>query len=381
MSSIWSSTGTDWRLLAPTGYPDEAALHTRVEQAPQMLPLAGSPRLVIVGREVNLGSGTADLIAVEASGRLVVIEVKLARNPEVRRAVVAQVLTYAAYLRGMDVDTLEQQVLERHLRARGYTDLASAVNADDQEGSFSLPEFEQGLTESLRLGRFRLVLVLDQAPEELVRLVGYLEAVTDGLLIDLIVITAYEVNGSQILVPQRVQPEEQRVAGPTSPPLPVLSMTKTVPAKTVLTSGGEQFAAAISESAIDQQPALRRLYEWALTISQANLAQLGTTQGVGRWLLHLYLPGDNVGLVTIYNEKGGSINFHRTVFERRAPQSLARVESVAAPARVGQGTNTRVVSDELLDALTDAYREAASGTVTINEVPEASITEQDADVP
>ena len=86
-----------WRLLAPAGFPDERTLHDLVEQAPQVLPLAGSPRLVVVGREVHLGNGYADLLAVETTGRLCVIEVKLASNVEARRAVVAQVLAYAAY--------------------------------------------------------------------------------------------------------------------------------------------------------------------------------------------------------------------------------------------------------------------------------------------
>ena len=65
-----------------------------------MLPLAGAPRLVMLGREVPLGTGYADLLAVERSGRLVLIEVKLARNAEARRAVVAQILAYAAFLGG-----------------------------------------------------------------------------------------------------------------------------------------------------------------------------------------------------------------------------------------------------------------------------------------
>ena len=64
MAAIWSSKGTDWELLSPTGFPDEATLHTLVEQAPRLLPLAGAPDLVVVGREVQLGSGYADLIAV-----------------------------------------------------------------------------------------------------------------------------------------------------------------------------------------------------------------------------------------------------------------------------------------------------------------------------
>lgn len=46
MTAIWQSDGSDWRLLAPSGFPDEATLHQMVEQAPHMLPLAGSPDLI-----------------------------------------------------------------------------------------------------------------------------------------------------------------------------------------------------------------------------------------------------------------------------------------------------------------------------------------------
>src|SRR5262245_21295106 len=120
MTGIWSNTGERWVLLAPSGFPDEASLHSLIEQSPQLLPLAGSPRLTIVGREVRLGSGSADLIGVEPNGRLVVVEVKLARNAEARRAVVAQVLTYAAYLHGIQRADLEQEILGGHLQQRGY---------------------------------------------------------------------------------------------------------------------------------------------------------------------------------------------------------------------------------------------------------------------
>jgi RecB family endonuclease NucS len=100
---IWGSElGGGWRPLVPTAYPDEATLHKLVHDAPDMLPLSGSPWLTVLGREVRLGAGSADLIAVESSGRLVIIEVKLAGNSESRRAVVAQVLSYVGYLQGLD---------------------------------------------------------------------------------------------------------------------------------------------------------------------------------------------------------------------------------------------------------------------------------------
>ena len=48
------------------------------------------------GRKVLLGNSYADLIAVEPAGRTVVIEIKLVLNSDAWRAIVGQILTYAA---------------------------------------------------------------------------------------------------------------------------------------------------------------------------------------------------------------------------------------------------------------------------------------------
>src|SRR5260221_8296884 len=51
VTAIWGSEpGGRWQPLPPAAYPAEAALHDLVEQAPQMLPLAESPRLTVLGR-------------------------------------------------------------------------------------------------------------------------------------------------------------------------------------------------------------------------------------------------------------------------------------------------------------------------------------------
>src|SRR6516165_2168719 len=157
MTAIWGS-GTDgnWRALEPAAYQAEAELHDLVEKAPQMLPLAGSPQLTVLGREVRLGNGFADLIAVESSGRLVVIEVKLADNAESRRAVVAQVLSYAGYLQGLDPDQLESDILARHPGAA--VSVLAAVEADDQQHAVDPSAFRDGLARSLAEGSFRLVI-------------------------------------------------------------------------------------------------------------------------------------------------------------------------------------------------------------------------------
>jgi len=115
-SALWHNSGGGWQLLRPVRFDDESAPHDLVEEAPELLPLSGSPRLTIVGREVALGAGYADLVAVEPEGRLVLVELKLARNADARRAVVAQILSYAAALHGLTIDELEHEVLAAHRR-------------------------------------------------------------------------------------------------------------------------------------------------------------------------------------------------------------------------------------------------------------------------
>src|SRR5687767_14102578 len=120
MPSIWREEGGGWSILPSQGFPDEATLHSLIANAPELLPLAGNPQLTVIGREVQLGSGYADLLAVEASGRLAIIEVKLARDAEARRAVVAQILAYAAVLQGASILELEQTILAKHWRDREH---------------------------------------------------------------------------------------------------------------------------------------------------------------------------------------------------------------------------------------------------------------------
>jgi hypothetical protein len=204
-------------------------------------------------------------------------------------------LTYAAYLHGVDRADLERGVLGGHLQRRGHDNLISAVVGDDQERSLDAEAFDQGLAESLADGRFRIVIVLDAAPAELVRLVGYLEAVTDKLLIDLVTVSAYDVNGSRILVPQRVEPERWRPEAAPATAAPRDSGYG-VP-------GAEDFLAVIADAPQEQQVFLRRLAEWAIGLGKRGLVpQLSTYHGKAGITTLLLRLSDGRGLVTIYKD-------------------------------------------------------------------------------
>lgn len=55
MTGIWHDEGNGLVPLPAQPYANEQALHNSIERAPAMLPLPGQPRLVILGREVQLG--------------------------------------------------------------------------------------------------------------------------------------------------------------------------------------------------------------------------------------------------------------------------------------------------------------------------------------
>lgn len=317
-----------------------------------MLPLSGSPRLTVLGREVRLGGGYADLIAVESSGRLVIIEVKLAGNSESRRAVVAQVLSYAGYLQGLDPDQLETQVLASHLGPVGS--VLAAVEADDQQNIIDRDTFRQALASSLADGSFRLVIVLDSAPDELVQVVGYLELVAGKIDIDLVTVSAYDVNGSRVLVPQRMEPA--RRTGELSD-----AQVNQRQASTELI-GSADFRHSCADVPEQRRQLLLRLADWADALDNEGLIKLSTYRGKsGLVSLLPRLASEDAGLVTIYNDvKSAYLQFWRRVFERRSPRSIAAVEA-ALGSELRQGNSTREVSDDLLAALTEAYREAVRG--------------------
>jgi hypothetical protein len=359
MASIWQNDGTKWTLLNPQGYPDEKTLHELVEEAPQMLPLSGEPRVLIVGKEVVLSGNYADLLGVEPTGRMVLIEIKLSKNAEARRAVVAQILTYAASLAELDRSYIETSLIRGYLAAKGVTSIAEAVAAEDQTGEFHPDRFNEQVDQNLRDGSFRLVLVLDEAPTELVRLVGYLEAVTEKLTIDLITVSTFDVHGSRIVVPRRVDPEyDRRILGSSSGNTP-----NSPPPGPIAVDGTETFVDSINNAPIETQAKLAWIADWAQSLVDDGLARCSTTIGKSRWILNVRLMDEQRGLVSIYNEKGPYVTFYRSVFEQRAPHSVAAVEEAIAPRKLGSGNTTPVITDDLLDAIKEAYREAKHGVI------------------
>jgi hypothetical protein len=170
--------------------PAEKNLHDVLTQHPQLLP-ADDLELgatVVVGRESGLESGYADLVLVDGSGQLCLVEVKKEGNPDTRR-VIAQLLDYAAALWQVSVEDFERGVLQPYLHTLGVSDelpdLASYVrehapnSSDSPEGTDGPPvddDFVNRLGQTLTSGQFRLVVAAPSIPKGVEKVIEYLNA-------------------------------------------------------------------------------------------------------------------------------------------------------------------------------------------------------------
>jgi len=109
--AIWRMTGDGPHQVASSPLDFEHRLEDMLAEDPAM---GGTDLLIvlIVGRQVKMRyGGSIDLLALDAEGRAVVVELKRDRTP---RDVVAQTLDYGSWVQGLSVEDLEQIYVDYH---------------------------------------------------------------------------------------------------------------------------------------------------------------------------------------------------------------------------------------------------------------------------
>ncbi len=156
-------------------YKDEKELQALVFEHPELLCEEGS-ELVSIMREVRTGAGVIDMLAMTASGIITLVEVKLERNAQIRREVLAQIFDYISELSNYSYFKLNE--------ATGGA-LERAV--DSFENSAELPRI---IEDNLKNGLVRLVIAVDEPRDDLRRLVEFVARHTD-FRVDLVEIKKY----------------------------------------------------------------------------------------------------------------------------------------------------------------------------------------------
>jgi len=117
--------------------------------------------------------------------------------------------------------------------------------------------------------------------------VGYLQSVTDKIDIDLVTVTAYDVAGSQVLVPQRIEPG-RRMRELSDAQVTARQASDVYP-------GSAEFRSVIAALPPARRPTLTRLADWAETLERDGLVRLFTVRGNSGTALLPHLRDEEAG--------------------------------------------------------------------------------------
>jgi hypothetical protein len=162
---------------------NEEWLQKLIAENPNILPTAAvsneySP-LICIGREVPVGRGDTqgyiDNLYVSPSGNIVIVETKLFRNQESRRAVVAQIIDYAKELQKWDCEKLNKIASEYFLKNDGQA--YNIIDVMARQGYCTLSDeavLTDSINKSLSRASFLLLIVGDGIRSNVQQLADFL---------------------------------------------------------------------------------------------------------------------------------------------------------------------------------------------------------------
>jgi hypothetical protein len=186
--------GAPWERAKDVQFAAEADLQKMLYESPQ---LVSDEHPAVFTREASLpGSGNTDLLGVDSEGNVLIVEAKLAKNQEIRRKVIGQILEYAAYLWTMSYDEFEDLFLARE----GH----SIAELWESKTGSPLPDgFRETVKANLQSGTFNLFIAVDEMNEELEKIIAYISSRGAGLKLQALELRTYRIGELEILAPQR----------------------------------------------------------------------------------------------------------------------------------------------------------------------------------
>jgi hypothetical protein len=187
MPAIRISEGSELA-LQPEPFKNEYELQEILAGHPVLLVDRDDSALVTVSREFPLENGFADIVLIDSNGLPVIVEVKLARNEESRREIVGRLCDYLSAMGRLTPEEVNE-------RSAGLLDetFQSMAGAEGEENPGERLALLKGNVASyLRAGQIRGIIVLDAAPDDLIREFSYLNEHSD-LDLRLLVVERYRL--------------------------------------------------------------------------------------------------------------------------------------------------------------------------------------------
>lgn len=183
--------------LEPTTFNLEVDLQDLLRDYPRVLLAANDEysdrRIWTIGYEVGTSAGTIDLLMLDSTGEVWVVETKLRKNPQVNKHVVGQVLAYASCAAEWTEADLVA-IADRYLVSSVHDVLAKDVGAERAEVILG------AAARKLSDGDLTCVVVVDELPTVLQRVV---EFVNDHATFTLLAmqIGVVEHDGTRFVIP------------------------------------------------------------------------------------------------------------------------------------------------------------------------------------
>ena len=264
--------GLSYETVSPSQFSNEEELELILQNCPQLLcdddPSQGiiPSSVVFVERQIALPeAGKLDLLFIARDGIPIAVEVKLARNAQARREVVAQAIDYVSSLTALTVDELDDLV-ERRL------DEALRTITADNEADFD--RLWRTVGTNLRAGKARLLIAVDDSTPSLERILHFL-ARSSSLDVQLVSIQRYSSSIGEVIVSRRrVNPAFEHQSGNDTPRLE----------HTIRTDDDQTITLLVTENPKREGSASRerfRLYRTGMTVKE--YLQAGGSRADLRW--------------------------------------------------------------------------------------------------
>ena len=203
--------------LEPLGeqpFSAEDELQELIAQNPELLDggqmRPGDPRRwLLITREMGIAktrdSGawwSLDHLIVDQDAVPTLVEVKRGSNPEIRRTIVGQMLEYAAHASQTWTADQMRQTFEESAKNSDLDpdeEIRRLLQADDEPDADA---FWENVATNLAAKRLRLLFVADEIPDELERVVEFLNAQMPKIEVLAVEIKQFRAGASQTLVPR-----------------------------------------------------------------------------------------------------------------------------------------------------------------------------------
>ena len=230
-------TTTDGNIepLEETAFALEAELQTLIAEHPELLDgeqiRPGDPRRwLLITREKCIAEATGegarwalDHLLVDQDARPTLAEVKRGWNPEIRRTIVGQVLEYAAHASATWTAKELRETFERGVAERG-SDPQEELDRLLQTGAEADADaFWEEVATNLAANRLRLLFVSDRIPDELARVVAFLNEQMPEIEVLAVEIKRFQGESNQTLVPRVIGRTTRRLVASQRRPGPRLT--------------------------------------------------------------------------------------------------------------------------------------------------------------